>query len=460
MCAYYKIGFMLLTFLKNKFSTQNERSAKALKHIILSFVYKGGNMLINLILVPITINFISPEEYGIWLTLSSIIAWFAISDIGFGHGLRNRFAEALANGDKNLARSYVSTAYFAIGLAMVILWISFFFFNIFADWTKILNTSLLFKQELQTSVLIIMSFFVLQFVFKLVGTVLIANQEPGKSAGFDFFANVLILITILLFKELDIKGSLINLAFITGIFQLIIFVIASIWFYSNSLKEYSPSINFFKRKYVKDLLGLGVKFFIIQMSMIFVFQCTNIVITQVINPESVAVYNIAYKYYTIPLTISLIIMSPLWSAFTDAYVKKDYKWMKSCVRNMSLINLLLIIILVLMFFISDTILKLWIGNSIIIAKDVSLSMMITTIFQLISSALMVFINGIGKIKFQVIIYLIFVPIFIPLAILLGEKYGLCGIVYSSAIVYFGYSILFGFQLSLILNNKAKGLLNK
>jgi predicted metal-dependent RNase len=49
---------MLLTFLKNKFSTQNERSAKALKHIILSFVYKGGNMLINLMLVPITINLV------------------------------------------------------------------------------------------------------------------------------------------------------------------------------------------------------------------------------------------------------------------------------------------------------------------------------------------------------------------------------------------------------------------
>ena len=38
--------------------------------------------------------------YG--LTLSSIIGWFAFFDIGFGNGLRNKFAEAIAKGDHQL----------------------------------------------------------------------------------------------------------------------------------------------------------------------------------------------------------------------------------------------------------------------------------------------------------------------------------------------------------------------
>lgn len=451
---------MIIKLIKNKLKNQNERSLKALKNIILSFTYKGGNMIINLILVPLTISFISPEEYGIWLTLSSIIAWFGISDIGFGNGLRNKFAEAVAVDNKDLARSYVSTTYFAVGVFMIILWVLFFFFNFFADWSKILNTTPTLKNELQASVLIIITFFVLQFIFKLVGTVLIANQEPGKSAGFDFFANVLILISILFLIKLNIKGDLVILALISGIFQLIIFILASIWFYTHTLKDYRPSIKYFKKNYIKDLLGLGLKFFVIQVSMIFVFQSMNIIITQVLNPNAVTVYNIAYKYYTIPLTISLIVMSPLWSAFTDAYVKGDYKWMKTMVRNMSAINILLIFILILMYFISDFIINIWIGNKVQIPKEVSLSMMITTVFQLISSALMVLINGIGKVKFQVITYLVFVPIFIPVAIIFGHIWGLSGIIYSSAIVYLIFSIFFSIQLYLILNNKATGLLNK
>lgn len=451
---------MIINLIKSKLNNQNERSLRALKNIILSFIFKGGNMIINLILVPLTISFISPEEYGIWLTLSSIIAWFGISDIGFGNGLRNKFAEAVALDNKNLARSYVSTTYFAVAVCMIVLWILFFLFNFIADWPKILNTSSLLKNELQASVLLVITFFVLQFIFKLVGTVLIANQEPGKSAGFDFFANVLILISILILIKLNIKGDLVILSLISGVFQLIIFILASIWFYTHTLKDYSPSIKYFNKKYIKDLLGLGLKFFVIQISMIFVFQSMNIIITHVLNPNAVTVYNIAYKYYTIPLTISLIVMLPLWSAFTDAYVKKDFHWMKTMVRNICVINILLILVLVLMYFISNYLIKIWIGNKVQIPKEVSLSMMITIVFQLISSALMVLINGIGKVKFQMTIYLIFIPIFIPVAIIFGHRWGLSGIIYSSAIVYFFFSIFFSIQLYLILNNKATGLLNK
>ena len=47
-------------------------------------------------LVPLTIHYINPTRYGIWLTVSSIIGWVSFFDIGFGNGLRNKFAEALA----------------------------------------------------------------------------------------------------------------------------------------------------------------------------------------------------------------------------------------------------------------------------------------------------------------------------------------------------------------------------
>ena len=58
-------------------------------------------MAIGLVLVPLTINYLNPTKYGIWITLSSVIGWFSFFDIGLGNGLRNRFAEAIANNDHN-----------------------------------------------------------------------------------------------------------------------------------------------------------------------------------------------------------------------------------------------------------------------------------------------------------------------------------------------------------------------
>ena len=57
------------------------------------------------------------------------------------------------------------------------------------------------------------------------------------------------------------------------------------------------------------------------------YQCTNILISNVSGPNEVTSYNIAYKYLGIAMMIYSIILSPLWPAFTDAYTKKDFNWM-------------------------------------------------------------------------------------------------------------------------------------
>lgn len=77
-------------------------------------IFKGGTILISLILVPMTLSYLNPYEYGIWLTLSSTLAWIYTFDIGLGNGLRNKLTEALALNDLKLARIYVSTSFFSL----------------------------------------------------------------------------------------------------------------------------------------------------------------------------------------------------------------------------------------------------------------------------------------------------------------------------------------------------------
>lgn len=78
-----------------------ERSVKAKKNILGALLIRGTSILISLAMVPLTIDYVNPSRYGIWLTLSSIVGWFAFFDIGLTQGLRNKFAEALAEGDKS-----------------------------------------------------------------------------------------------------------------------------------------------------------------------------------------------------------------------------------------------------------------------------------------------------------------------------------------------------------------------
>ena len=81
--------------LKFLHSAKHERTRLVQKNIILSFLIKGLSIAIGLVFVPLTINYIDAERYGIWLTLSSIIIWFNFFDLGLGNGLRNKLVEAI-----------------------------------------------------------------------------------------------------------------------------------------------------------------------------------------------------------------------------------------------------------------------------------------------------------------------------------------------------------------------------
>src|SRR6202012_867570 len=106
----------------------------AKKNIAFSFLIKGGSIIISMILIPMTINYVSPIQYGIWLTLSSIIGWFGFFDIGLGNGLKNKLAEAITLKDFKAAKTYVSTTYVLMGIISGSLLVLFLIFDYFANW--------------------------------------------------------------------------------------------------------------------------------------------------------------------------------------------------------------------------------------------------------------------------------------------------------------------------------------
>ena len=450
---------MILKKIKELINIGHERSVKAKKNIIISFFVKGISILTGLIMVPLTINYVNQSQYGIWLTLSSIIAWISFLDIGFGNGLRNKFAEYKAIGDDKRVKHYVSTTYGVLSLIFIFVWMFFFLINYKLDWTKILNTTVDLKQELSLVALIVFSFFCLQIILKTVATVLIADQRPAKAALLSTLGQIISLITVY-FLTLTTDGSLIYLAWALGLGPFLVLLISSIWFYTSSYKKYAPSFSFFDFKYAKDIMNLGMKFFLIQISFIIVYQTTNIIITQVSGPNDVTIYNIAFKYFSISTMFFAIIISPFWSAFTDAMSRNDYKWMKASYKKLLSVVTVFMIFTVFMLFISKNIYEFWLTDLVEVSFSMSLVVSIFIIINLWNSLFSQLLNGMGKIKIQLYVSLICTVLNIPIAVYLGNKIGVEGVVVSSILLSLISAIYAPYQVKLLLNNKAKGIWNE
>ena len=140
----------VIGYLMNKLQEGQERSIKAKKNILGGLVIRGLSIAISLVFVPLTINYIDTDGYGIWLTLSSIVGWFSFFDIGLNGGLRNKFAEAAAKGEDELAQVYVSTIYAILGIIFLSVWLIFLAVNQYLDWSAILNVSAAMRPEVKS----------------------------------------------------------------------------------------------------------------------------------------------------------------------------------------------------------------------------------------------------------------------------------------------------------------------
>lgn len=448
--------FHLKNSITGFLSSGEERSVVVKKNILGSFINKGASVIISLLLVPLTLGYVSSELYGIWLTISSIVGWITILDIGFSLGLKNKLAEAIALEQWDYGRELVSTTYFMMLLIFIPVGIILEFVVPLINWPSLLHVSDVYNQEIIRTLTVVVAYFCIYMVISVFTSVIAAFQKTAFSGTLGVIGQLLALITILILTKL-VPPSLLALAFAYTIMPLIVLLIASIVLYKGRFKKVAPRFSAIRKKHIGTLFGLGYKFFIIMLQTVIMFQTTNILISNISGPEDVTSYNIAYKYLTVAMMVFNIVMTPLWPAFTDAYTKKDFKWMRSIYSKMTSLVYITIAIIILMLFVSPFVYKIWIGDKASIPFQMTLIVAIYVAINCWDTLQVNMINGIGCVQLQMYVTLIGLVCQIPLAFILGKIIGAPGVVLSQSIIVFIYCLFFTTQLRRILNGTATGV---
>jgi O-antigen/teichoic acid export membrane protein len=436
----------------------SSRSDKAKKNIIILFVIHVFNFLSIMALVPITIDYLGNVEYGIWLTLASILSWLINLDFGIGNGLRNKLAEALAVNDIKLARSYVSTGYAVFSIGIILAASVYFVFHGLLNWASLLKAPPEYLDLLNTLVLLVIVLFLIQFLLKLLTSIINADQRPALNGALSLIVNsVTLAVVFILSKSAD--SSLMTFGLISSVVPVIVFIIASLYLFTGHYKKISPSFRFVDFKYSSSLVKLGMQFFVIQISSLIVFTTDNIIISQLFGPEQVVVYNVAYKYfYMVPLVFN-VVLAPFWSAFTEAYIKEEFDWIRNSMKKLVIVWGLISVVTVFMIIFSNFVYNIWVGSSIKIPFILSIFTGLFVIIANWNNIFGYFINGVGKVRIQ-LYYAVFVSILnIPLSVFLAKNVGMgiTGVIISTNICLIIASIWSPMQYLKIINKKATGI---
>ncbi len=437
---------------------QDGRNRNAVKNIAGSFMVKSGSALVGILMVPLTIDYLDSGTYGIWLTLSSIVLWLSYFDIGLGNGLRNKFAELRAGNNTLLLRKYISTAYLSFFILFFLIWVIVFLKADSVNWAGILNAPGNMNNELKSTGIIITGFFSLQMVFKIITTILTADQKPALASFVDFIGQFFVLVSIYLLT-ICTEGSLILLASATGAMPVFVLLLASVVLFGKKYRLYLPSAKLIDFSCIKDIMSLGVKFFLIQIAALIIYQTGNIIIAHISGPEDVTVYNIAFRYFSLSSMLFLIVITPFWSAFTDAYFKAEYEWMKLTLNKLRKIFLFFVLLLAFMLAGAPFFYEIWIGDKVNVTFRVSVFMSLLFLLTIWNILHAYIINGIGKIKLQLYFSAAGALVYIPIAVMLGKSMGMPGVVLASIIINMVSAVYSPIQVNKIVGKRAKGIWN-
>jgi O-antigen/teichoic acid export membrane protein len=451
----------LILKIYDKAEIKSSRTKQIVKHIGWSFLFKVGSVIANFLLVPITINYLSVENYGIWLTLTSFIAWFSFFDIGLGNGLRNKFAEAKALGKYEDAQALVSTAYYTIACISLFLVLVFFILNYFVDWTLVFNTSVDLRAQLSILLPIIFSFFGLQLVVKLITSIYQADQHHSIQDKIQFYGQFSSLLVIWLLTKTS-HSSLLLFGSIFSALPVMILVGLNLFAFKTNFSNFKPKFSLWKKKHLKEIMGLGFNFFVIQIAALVLFSTDNFIITRLFSPAEVVPYNVAFKYFSIVTMVYTILITPYWSSFTDAYSKKDFDWIKKSVHTIQKIWFLIPITLFLMTLGANWFYVLWVGDSVIVPIHLSLAMALFVALLTFNMIYVYFINGVGKIGLQLISSVVSMILNIPLSIYFAKylEWGTTGVILATCFCLLYTTALWPIQYKKLVDGKAFGIWNK
>ena len=377
--------------------------------------------------------------------------WMNIFDIGLLTSLRNRVTESISFKDWETAKKYTSTTYALLAIIIIPIWLVFFILSGYLNWQSIFYTNIS-NDLLQSIVLCVFTSFCLQFLLKPINSILTADQKHTVANGVFLAINVLSILFLVLFKD-QFYGSLYAISILFGFMPCLVLLLFSVFLFSGKYKMISPSFRAIDFKCRKDLLGLGFKFFVIQIAGLVILSSNNFIISHFLGNEQVTYYNIVLRYFSVITIGYSLVNAPFWTAYTDAYALKDWFWIKKMTRQANYLCTILLFVIVIMLLLSSPVYKAWINSSIEIPFMLSALVALNIGITLYANTYISFINGTGKLRLQSYLCIVVSLFHIPIAYMFVKAFGfgLNGLVVLTTIWSVISLILWSVQYKKILN---------
>ncbi len=420
-------------------STEQGRSNERIRRIMLS---AGGSLgaratavICNLVLVPVLLNYLGLELFGVWAAISSFVVFLSFADLGIGNGVINNISHAFGKDDREAVRHSITNGYAILFLVSAMIIGAILLSNALgASLSPIKVSTPQYVHDSQTA------FFWFLLIFAVnIPLSLIQKIQSGMQAGYynnlwQFVSAIVGLGLVLMSVHLKF-----NLPTIIALYMLAMAVpnaVNTALFFIGNGRQYFPDVRMVDRQECFQLLKVGFMFFVMQISFAAAYNSDGILISNILGSKFVALYSVPERILSLPSIVLSMALIPLWPAYSEAFARGDNAWIRMTHRRSLLITIAISASSSLVLGLSmPFILQIWVHGKIALVWPLIIGLGIWKIFEALAYANNAYLNAAKLYKFQALTTLSFALLALPAKILFYKTFGIAGGIWALSLTY-------------------------
>lgn len=389
----------------------------------------------SLITIPLTIHYLGNERFGLWMTISSVLAMANFADFGIGNGVLNTVADAFGKNDFDRIRAAISSGFAVLGAVGFLLLA--FFASTFAwvSWADVFRVASAQARAEAAPALMVFAFcFTLNIPLDLVQRAQLGLQQGFRMNLWQVCGSVAGLAGVIVGIRMH-AGLPLLVAALAGA-PVAATALNTFHFFVISRPDLRPRHRFVSRDAISRIVTIGTLFFVLQLVAAVAFSADNFIIARTLGASSVPDYSIPQRMFSLISMMVVMMVTPLWPAYGEAISRGDIPWVRRTLRrSLVLVFGFAAVASITMLLIAHWLLDWWIGPRISPPFVLLLGLALWTIVDCCGNTITMFLNGASIMRFQIVVSSIFGVTCLAVKVYLTGHYGIVAVPWATLITY-------------------------
>jgi O-antigen/teichoic acid export membrane protein len=358
---------------------------------------KAFSMLCTFAQVPVALHYLGTEAYGLWITLLSIVLVLSSVDFGLGVGMQHAMARAFGNDDMESMRRTFWTggaALLALGLAVLLVGIPIARYSAWQDILRISEPGL--RADAANGLSLAIAAFVVGLPLNAATRLAAALQRGWMNAGWIAFGSALSLGLVVSAAAghwgfLWFLAASLLVPTVQGIGMAVHLLLSLGW--SLLPTRLAPGSE------IRRMLRSSLYYAIPQFGMALLQSAPAVAISMAAGSSAVTGYNLLLRLFSPFQQGQVILLTPVWPAYTEAHERADHAWNERTLRRTLGAFAALSAGVALVAWQSHALLSIWVGVSADkVPKGLAALVAAWIILQMAAQPFLYYLIGVGRLR--------------------------------------------------------------